>query len=193
MDRKRELRKIAEEIEDCPECRRGGVGRAVPGEGSPDAAIMFIGEAPGPEEAETGRPFVGRSGRFLRRAIAGSTIEENSLYITSPVHYRPVSGKPSTAMIEHGRTHLLEQIRIIKPRLIVLLGNTACRAVLGKSMDLEKNHGTIVEREGLRCFISFHPAYAMRFPEAGKKFCRDFAALKKLITGRKAGQIRSGS
>jgi uracil-DNA glycosylase family 4 len=181
MNRMRELQKIAAEIKQCRECRIGGTGKAVPGEGSPDAAVMFIGEAPGREEAKTGRPFVGRSGRFLRRMLAGIGIQENSVFITSPVHYLPVSGKPTTAMIEHGRTHLLKQINLVKPRLVVLLGNTACRTLLETNVEVSSKHGTVVERIGTHYFISFHPAYAMRFPEARRKFSRDLEALKALM------------
>src|SRR5512147_352721 len=68
MDKLRALRKIAGEIARCPLCKKGGTGKAVPGEGNPDARIVFVGEAPGKEEAAAGRPFIGRSGRFLRRA-----------------------------------------------------------------------------------------------------------------------------
>ncbi len=181
MNRQKELEKIAREIEQCPACKEGGAGKAVPGEGSADALVMFIGEAPGREEAKTGRPFVGRSGKFLRRMIAGLGIEESAVFITSPVHYLPISGKPSPALIKHGRTHLLRQIEIIKPRLIVLLGNAACRSLIGKNIEIAKEHGTTVEKDNMNLFISCHPAYAVRFPEGKKSFIQDFAALKGLL------------
>lgn len=181
MDKQKALEKIAREIEGCLSCRRGGTGKPVPGEGGPDASVMFIGEAPGREEARTGRPFVGRSGMFLRGMISGLDLEERDVFITSPVHCRPAAGKPSPAAIEHGRTHLLKQIDIIRPRLIVLLGNTACRALLGKNVEIAKEHGMVVEKNLLRFFISCHPAYAVRFPEGRKNFIHDFAALKYLL------------
>jgi DNA polymerase len=181
MNKQKELEKIAQEIKECPACKKGGTGKAVPGEGSADALVMFIGEAPGREEAKTGRPFVGRSGKLLRRMITGLGIEENAVFITSPVHYQPITGKPSPALIAHGRTHLLRQIEIIKPRLIVLLGNTACRSLLEKNIEIVKAHGTIVEKDNMNLFISYHPAYAVRFPEGRKNFVRDFAALKDLL------------
>ncbi len=186
MSRKEDLQKIAREIERCRECKIGGTGVPVPGEGTGETAVMFIGEAPGGEESKTGRPFVGRSGKFLRNMIAGIGLGERDVFITSPVHYRPNEGRPSPAMIDHGMTHLLKQIEAIDPRIIVLLGNTACRAVLGRNVGVAKEHGTVVEQNGRHCFITFHPAYAFRFPQGRKKFTRDFAKLKELINTRLA-------
>jgi len=180
-NRKKELQRIADEIERCRECRKGGTGKAVPGEGTGEAGVLFVGEAPGRTEATTGRPFVGRSGKFLRSMISGIGLDERDVFITSPVHYLPKTGKPSPAMIDHGRLHLLKQIDVIDPRIVVLLGNTACRAVLGKNVEIAKEHGTIIEQNGRRNLISFHPAYAMRFPEGRKKFIQDFARLKKVL------------
>lgn len=181
MNRQKELEKIAREIEQCPVCKRGGTGRAVPGEGSAEASVVFIGEAPGREEAKTGRPFVGRSGQYLRGMIAELGIEASSVFITSPVHYRPMSGKPARALIAHGRSHLLKQIEIIKPRLIVLLGNSACRAMLEKNVEIAREHGTLLEKNNMHFFISCHPAYAVRFPQEKRNFIRDFATLKGLL------------
>jgi DNA polymerase len=181
MDKQQELQKIAEEIERCPLCREGGVGKPVPGEGSADARVMFIGEAPGKAEAKTGRPFVGRTGKFFRAMIVEAGLEEDRIFITSPVHYLPETGKPSPAMIDHGRIHLLKQIEIIKPRLIVLLGNTACRAVLERNIEIAKLHGTVIQKNDITYLITFHPTYAMRFPEGRKKFIQDFAKLISLV------------
>jgi DNA polymerase len=181
MNKQKLLEKIACEIELCEECMKGGTGKPVPGEGSADAPVMFIGEAPGREEARTGRPFVGRSGKFFRGMIRETGLREENVFITSPVHYFPVAGKPSAAMIEHGRTHLARQIEIIEPRIIVLLGTTACRALLGRNVEIAKEHGSTLIRNGRTFFISFHPAYAMRFPEGREKFIQDFAGLKTLL------------
>jgi uracil-DNA glycosylase family 4 len=183
MNKRKELQQIAEEIAQCRLCKKGGTGKPVPGEGNPDALVMFVGEAPGKTEAAIGRPFVGRSGKLLRSMIAELGLEENSVFITSPVHYLPVRGTPSPAMIEHGRTHLLKQIGVIRPRVIVLLGNAACRALLGKSVEIAREHGAVVEKDGISFLITFHPAFAMRFPEGRKKFIRDFAKLKAMLPG----------
>jgi len=175
------LQKIAEEISHCRLCRKGGTGKAVPGEGNPNARIVFIGEAPGKEEAKTGRPFVGRSGKLLRQTIRDMGLDEANVFITSPVHYLPLRGTPSTAMIHHGRRHLFEQLSVIKPDMIVLLGNSACVALLDDKVEITKKHGTLVKKEGRTYFITVHPAYAIRFVKGKKMLLSDFAKLKRLI------------
>src|SRR5512143_3045616 len=123
MSKNRHLNRIAREIAACRVCQKDCTGLPVPGEGSPDARIVFIGEAPGKEEAKTGRPFIGRSGKLLREMIHEIGIDEAKVFITSPVHYLPSAGTPTKEMIIHGREHLLEQLSIIKPDIVVLLGN----------------------------------------------------------------------
>jgi DNA polymerase len=175
------LRKIAEEISRCRLCRKGGTGKAVPGEGNSDARIVFIGEAPGREEAKTGRPFVGRSGKLLRQMIRDIGLDEARVFITSPVHYLPLRGTPSTAMIHHGRQHLFDQLSVIKPDMIVLLGNSACVALLDGKVEITKEHGTLLKKDGRSYFITVHPAYAVRFAKGKDMLQSDFAALKKLV------------
>jgi uracil-DNA glycosylase len=181
MTKERALKRIAGEIARCRSCKKGCTGKAVPGEGSADARVMFIGEAPGREEAKTGRPFVGRSGKLLRQTIREMGLAEDGVFITSPVHYLPDRGTPSKEMIRHGREHLFEQLAIIEPDIIVLLGNTACTALLDTKVEVTKQHGTTVRKDGRTYFITFHPAYAIRFVKGKELFLADFARLKKLI------------
>ncbi|MFN3396407.1 MAG: uracil-DNA glycosylase [Thermodesulfovibrionales bacterium] len=173
------LEKIADEIRRCKLCQRWGEGKAVPGEGNPDAEIVFIGEAPGSEEAKTGRPFIGRSGRFLRQMIRSIGLKDEEVFITSPAQYRPVRGRPTKENIIHSRTHLLKQLSIIDPKIIVLLGSTACLALLERNVEISKEHGRTINKGDRVFFITFHPAYAMRF--ARKDFEEDFKRLKGLI------------
>jgi uracil-DNA glycosylase len=185
MTKERALKRIAGEIACCRSCKKGCTGKAVPGEGSADAQIVFIGEAPGREEAKAGRPFVGRSGKLLRQTIREAGLAEDDVFITSPVHYLPDQGTPSKEMIRHGREHLFEQLAVIEPDIIVLLGNTACIALLDTKVEVTKQHGTTVRKDGRTYFITFHPAYAIRFTEGKRLFLKDFAKLKRLIkTGR---------
>ncbi len=120
-DKQKKLEAIAREIEKCRQCRKGKHGKAVPGEGSPNAKIAFIGEAPGREEAKTGRPFIGRSGKLLRSLIRDAGLREQDVFITSPVKYLPDRGTPSADDIAHGRIHLSKQLDIIDPKFVVLL------------------------------------------------------------------------
>ena len=175
------LDRIARTIAACRACKRGCTGKAVPGEGSPDAAVVFVGEAPGRDEAKTGRPFVGRSGKLLRQLIRDIGLDEAGVFITSPVHFLPKRGTPAAGMIEHGKEHLFEQLDIIRPKVVVLMGATACRAVLGRKAEVAKEHGTVVEQDGRTCFITVHPAYAIRFQKGREMLEADFQVLRKLL------------
>lgn len=180
MNKKAALQKIAEEIEKCKTCKINKIGKAVPGEGNANAIIVFIGEAPGKEEAKTGKPFVGRSGKLLRQAIKNIGLNENKIFITSPIKYLP-RHKITKADIIHGRIHLLKQLKIINPKIVVLLGNVACKAVLEEPISIKKNHGKILKKNDKHYFISYHPAAAVRFAKVKELFLNDFKKLKKLF------------
>jgi len=192
MSKETSLKKIAAEIARCRSCKEACSGKAVPGEGSAHARIVFIGEAPGREEAKTGRPFIGRSGQLLRQSIRDLGLDEAEVFITSPVHYLPDRGTPTREMILHGREHLFRQLAVIDPDIIVLLGATACRAVLDRKIEVAKLHGSTARSDRRTCFISFHPAYAIRFTEGKRLFLEDFARLKRMIRAGK-GRRNSGS
>lgn len=183
MEKKKDkaLEKIAKEIRACAECKIDRVGIAVVGEGNSDAEVVFIGEAPGKTEAEIGRPFIGRSGKFLRSLIVASGLIEEDVYITSPVKYLPVYITPKPSDIAHGRIHLDKQLDIIEPRYIVLLGNTAIQAVMGKKIPALSSHGTLVKENGRTYFLTIHPAAAIRFQKFKKVIEEDFKKLKVLV------------
>lgn len=178
MNKAAELKVIAREIQNCKICKKDKSGKAVSGEGNPDAKVVFIGEAPGRQEAKTGRPFVGRSGRFLRALIREIGVREEEVFITSPVKYLPDRGTPTSKDIAHGRVHLVKQLEIIDPKVIVLLGSVAAQGVLEQKIPINKQHGTIIKKDSKRYFITFHPSAALRFPKIKKTFIDDFKKLK---------------
>ncbi len=180
-DKSEKLEEIAREIENCKICKIKKSGKAVPGEGNPDAEVVFLGEAPGRTEAATGRPFVGRSGKFLRQQIEEAGLKVEDVFITSPVKYLPDYITPTTADIDHGRIHLNKQLEVINPKIIVLLGNVACIAILGEKIPISKMHGQIIDRDGRKYFLSFHPAAGIRFQKIKKMFIEDFKKLKKIV------------
>ncbi len=192
MDQQKELDKVAQEIEICKICKIGKSGKAVPGEGNPDADVVFIGEAPGKNEAMVGRPFIGRSGKLLRRFITEVLgLKESEVFITSPVKYLPDSGTPSSSDIAHGKIHLEKQLEIIDPKIIVLLGRVAVEGVLGLRVAVKKDHGKIIEKDGpsrvghprrsRKYFITLHPAAVVRFAKNRGDFEEDFKKIKKLL------------
>ncbi len=179
-EKQKKLDEIAGEIERCAECKKGKSGKPVPGEGNPEAKIFFLGEAPGVKESETGQPFVGRSGKHLSKLLAEIGLKRENVYITSPVKYFPGKRAPTPEEIEHGKTHLLKQLEVIKPKLIILLGGVAIRATLGKRTSVLKDHGKIIENEGVDYFITFHPSAAIRFTRPRLAMADDFKKLKRL-------------
>lgn len=187
MIKKKELDKIAREIENCKVCKEGKSGKAVVGEGSLDAEIVFIGEAPGKNEAIVGRPFIGRSGKLLRFMIQEIGFKIEDVYITSPVKYLPDRGTPTSSDIAHGRIHLMKQLGIIKPKFVVLLGRVAAEGVLQSRIQVTKEHGKIIAHStgsgnAPKYFLTLHPAAILRFPSKYKvEFEKDFKKLKSLI------------
>ncbi len=181
MKRQEQLDKIADEIRQCKICQKDKIGVAVPGEGSANAKVVFIGEAPGKKESVTGRPFVGPSGKFLRSLIASAGLTDEEVFITSPVKYLPKHVTPKPEEIAHGRTHLIRQLAIIKPKFVVLLGRVACLALLDKPCSIAIDHGKIIKSENINYFLSYHPAAALHSPKLRPVLVNDFKKLKKLI------------
>lgn len=183
MNKQKELDAIASEIEKCKVCKEGKTGAAVPGEGNPDADIVFIGEAPGKKEAVAGRPFIGRSGQLLRSLIREIGFDDTKdVFITSPVKYLPLRGTPTPKDIAHGRIHLMKQLNIIAPKFVVLLGRVAAEGVLQKKVAVVKERGQVIEeKDGIKYFLTYHPAAALRFPNKFKKLLQgDFQKVKSL-------------
>lgn len=180
-DKNVKLAQLEKEILACTICRGVGIGKMVFGEGDPDAKVMFIGEAPGRKEADTGRPFIGRSGQLLRAHIRDVGLREEEVYITSPVKYLPKKGTPSKKEIAHSLGHFHKQIAIINPHLLVLLGKTAVAATLQKDVPVLTRHGEIIEFDGRRALLTIHPAAVLRFPKYKSIFAEDFQKIRDLI------------
>ncbi len=181
MTKRQKLDVLAKQFDDCTECKQETVGKLVFGEGNPDAEIMFVGEAPGKQEAVSGRPFIGRSGKLLRSMIRSIGLEEQDVYITSPVKYLPKRGTPSKKLIDHSRNMFLKQVEIINPRILVLLGKTAITAVLETEIPVLKGHGTVIEKDNRKILITLHPAAVLRFPKKySDLFTEDFHKLASI-------------
>ena len=182
------LEEIAGQIEKCKVCKKDKIGLPVPGEGNADADVVFIGEAPGKKEAETGRPFIGRAGKVLRTLIKEAGLLDSEVFITSPVKYLPKYVTPTTADIDHGRRHLNNQFSIIEPKVVVLLGRVAAEAVLktGKAQNffIAKEHGKVIEQDGITYLITYHPAAMLYSPKLKAELMKDFKKLKILLRNK---------
>jgi DNA polymerase len=162
------LEELNWQIYGCRKCRLWQEAKhAVPGEGPLNAKVMLVGQNPGADEDETGRPFVGRAGKFLTKALAENGIRREDVFITNIVkHTSPKNRKPFTDEVSACLPYLNMQIRIIKPKIIVLLGASA------------KDTPRL---EGIEYIQVIHPAAAMRFTNIREKFKVQIAELAKLI------------
>ncbi|MEW6423802.1 MAG: uracil-DNA glycosylase [Bacillota bacterium] len=149
------------------DCRRCPLAQTrqhiVWGEGNPEAALMLVGEAPGAKEDESGRPFVGPAGKILDKVLAGAGVKREDVYITSVVKCRPPENRmPHKEEITACSPYLEEQIRRVRPRVIVCLGSLAARALLGPEVKISKVRGQWFERNGMKILPTFHPAAVFR-------------------------------
>ena len=163
--RQETLSDVRTELGDCKRCALSRIRtNIVFGEGNPKAEIVFVGEGPGSEEDRTGRPFVGRAGQLLTRIIEnGMKIDRSSVYICNIVKCRPPGNRtPRDDEVETCFPFLAKQIKVIKPRVIVTLGQPATCALLGVQKPMHALRGTWNSFEGIPVMPTFHPSYVLR-------------------------------
>ncbi len=141
---------------------------------------VFLGEAPGKQEAATGRPFIGRAGKLLRSMLEDLGIDPASVFITSPVKYLPSYVTPTPEDVAHGKLHLDKQLAVINPDVVVLMGRVAALAMLGKNISVAQEHGKIIKHEGRTYLITYHPAAPLYSPKLREELRKDFSNLRKL-------------
>jgi uracil-DNA glycosylase len=178
------LEAIREEIGDCTRCKlHTGRKNIVFGEGNPKAVIVFVGEGPGFEEDQQGRPFVGEAGQLLTDIIEkGMKIKRAEVYICNIVKCRPPGNRnPEPDEVESCIGFVKKQIRSINPKVIVTLGNVPTQNLLGTKQGITKIRGTWQTYEGIPLMPTFHPAYLLRSPgEKGKVWSDIKLVLTKL-------------
>ncbi|MFW9960115.1 MAG: uracil-DNA glycosylase [Candidatus Thorarchaeota archaeon] len=179
MTREKELDALHESIRECKRCPLHATRlNAVPGEGSYDAKLLFIGEAPGAREDESGRPFVGRSGELLTHMLESIGLTREEVFITSVLKSRPPNNRtPAPAEIEACRPYVERQIQLIQPQVVVLLGGVAIAAMVGP-WSVSESHGKFFEAAGRTYFMTYHPAAALRFPKIKALMMEDFKNLR---------------
>lgn len=156
------LAELYEEIANCEKCSLYKCRtKVVPGEGPPDADIMFIGEAPGYHEDQKGKPFVGPAGKFLDHLLASIDLDRSKVYITNVVKGRPTGNRdPLPDEMAACRPWLNRQIEIIKPKMIVTLGRYSM-AMYFPDKTIGKIHGKAMKKDGVIYFPMYHPAAAL--------------------------------
>jgi len=158
---------LAQHCNSCYRCELGATRtHAVVGRGNLNAPIMIIGEGPGQNEDETGLPFVGKAGQLLDKILDSVKLDtEKDIYICNIVKCRPPANRvPASDEIAACKPYLLEQIRLVDPKIILLTGATAVKGVTGDKRGITKIRGTWIEWESRLCMPILHPAYLLRNP-----------------------------
>lgn len=164
----------------CASCAlRSGCAQVVFGEGNRAAGVMFIGEGPGETEDQLGRPFVGRAGQLLDKILEASGFPREEVYIANVVKCRPPDNRQPTPQETQACLPWLEaQIRLVRPRFLVLLGASAAQTMLDPKLRITTARGRWRERQGLRCLPTFHPAALLRDPSKKRPVWEDMKKLR---------------
>lgn len=176
------LEEVAGQIRVCSACPLSGSRKnTVPGEGNPNRPdILFVGEGPGADEDEQGRPFVGDAGHLLDKMIGAMGYKREEVYIATLVKCRPPGTRiPLPEEIAVCASYLKAQIALIQPKIIVALGKAAVECLLGNPVAITKFRGTWCKYEGIDLMPTYHPAYLLRSP--GKK-SEAWTDLKAVLT-----------
>ncbi len=183
MTKQAQLDQIATEIVKnnvCPNLAKTAK-HLVPGEGNADASVVFIGEAPGKNEDETGRPFVGAAGKFLDELLESIGLTRADVYITSILKYRPPNNRdPLPDEKEAFWPYLEAQLTIIRPRLIVALGRHSANCFLPE-LKISRDHGVPQQWKGQTILPLYHPAAALYNGSMRQTLFDDFAVIAKLL------------
>ncbi len=168
-------------------CRRCGLCETrttvVFGEGRRRPRLMVVGEAPGADEDRTGRPFVGRAGQLLTRMLAAIGLSREDVYIGNVIKCRPPDNPPPRPdEVAACRPYVLEQIRLLEPELILVLGNQAAKAVLGAERGISSLRGRILQApDGRPVLPTYHPAYLLRNPAAKREAWMDLQVVARTL------------
>jgi DNA polymerase len=182
MDKQERYQKIVKELsQKLGQMTWSVATQSVPGVGSLDAKIMFIGEAPGAQEDIQGEPFVGSAGKLLSQLLAGIGLERQDVYITNVVKYRPPDNRdPLPEEVAMCQPFLAEEIELVDPRLIILLGRHAMRWFFPQAT-LSEMRGKAKRKNNILYFTTYHPAAALYNPNLRTSLQEDFLKISTLV------------
>ncbi len=180
------LEDIRRDLGDCHRCKLWRTRtNLVFGEGSPSAALMFIGEAPGADEDASGRPFVGKAGQLLTKMIESIGLKREDVYIANMIKSRPPENRPPERdELEACSPFVFRQIAVIRPRLIVTLGNPATQQVLETRTGISRLRGQFQDyprESGIKVLPTFHPAYLLRSPDKKREAWEDLKRVRAFL------------
>lgn len=174
---------LEKSILECKKCRLcTNRTNIVFGQGNKKARLMFIGEGPGADEDKQGIPFVGKAGQLMNNAFQALEINREDVYIANIVKCRPPSNRvPEDDEAQTCLNYLRNQVILIKPKIIVLLGSTALKNILGKEYGITAVRGNWIEKNGIKYMPTWHPAALLRDENKKIEFWQDLKEVKKYI------------
>lgn len=174
---------LEKSILECEKCRLcTNRTNIVFGQGNKKARLMFIGEGPGADEDRQGIPFVGKAGQLMNNAFQALEINREDVYIANIVKCRPPSNRvPEDDEAQTCLNYLRNQVILIKPKIIVLLGSTALKNILGKEYGITEVRGNWMEKNGIKYMPTWHPAALLRDENKKIEFWQDLKEVKKYI------------
>lgn len=172
---------LEQSIMDCKKCKLcQNRTNIVFGTGNKNADIMFIGEGPGADEDKEGKPFVGKAGKLMNEAFKGLGINREEVYIANIVKCRPPSNRvPEDDEATACLNYLRNQVMLVKPKIIVLLGSTALKNTLGKEYGITSERGKWIEKKGIKYIPTWHPAALLRDENKKIEFWKDLKQVKE--------------
>jgi DNA polymerase len=179
------LEALRAEIGPCTRCKLHTLGRSqvVFGVGNSNADLMFVGEAPGADEDRLGEPFVGRAGQLLTKIIEAIGLQRGDVYIANVIKCRPPGNRnPEPDEVATCEPFLLQQIDMVRPRVIVALGTFAAHALLKTDAPISRLRGHVHDfRGGAKLVPTFHPAFLLRSPERKRDVWEDMKKVRALL------------
>ena len=177
------LSAIAKAVEACTRCPLyKTANRGVPGEGDSKARLVCVGEAPGANEDETGRPFVGQAGQLLTKILAAVDLTREEVFITNVVKHRPPGNRnPAPGEIEACSPYLVRQLELIKPKVIVAFGTFAAQTLLNTKTPIGKLRGEIHRYHGIPLVVTYHPAALLRNPSWKRPTWEDVKLARRIL------------
>lgn len=178
------LQDLAKSLHNCQRCKLAKLGRSqvVFGVGNPHASIMFVGEAPGANEDVKGEPFVGAAGRILNDLLQSASLSRDDIYIANVIKCRPPENRdPELDEVETCKPFLLQQIQLIRPKLVCTLGNWATQTLLERKVGITKVKAQAFYMKDFVLFPLLHPAAALHQGGLLDTLKADFKKLKEFL------------
>ena len=177
------LEEIAEAIRKCTKCRLYATAtNAVPGEGDAKAELVCVGEAPGANEDATGRPFVGQAGQLLTKILAAINLRREDVFICNVLKHRPPGNRnPLPDEVSACSPYLVQQLEVIRPKVIVAFGTFAAQTLLNTKLPIGKLRGSVHRYYGMPLIVTYHPAALLRNPAWKRPTWEDVQLARRIL------------